>query len=350
MLDFVLEKFDLWHNLAALQKPLILYGMGDGADKITRVLEGKGIAWTDVFASDEFVRGHSYKGIRVKSFDEICSLYDDFAVLLCFATNRSDVIDRIKRMMEKYTVFAPDLPVAGDGIFDWDYLIRNADRIRQAYNRLHDCRSKSVFADIINYKLSGKPQYLFAAESDKSEVYTDILCVTQNETYIDAGAYDGDTIGEFLSYTHGRFNQIHAFEPDTKNYRKLVKYTESLKAPGVYTYNKGLYSLDAEVGFDSRGGRSSGISDKGRAADMITLDSLNLSPTIIKLDIEGAESEALKGAERTILLHRPRLYVCAYHRNDDIWKIPIALSDMSYRVYMRHHRYIPAWETNVYGV
>lgn len=73
---------------------------------------------------------------------------------------------------------------------------------------------------------------------------------------------------------------------------------------------------------------------------------------VIKLDVEGAEREALIGCERTIKQYRPRLMVSAYHRNEDIFALPLQIKAMNpdYQVYLRHHRYIPAWETCYYFV
>ena len=74
--------------------------------------------------------------------------------------------------------------------------------------------------------------------------------------------------------------------------------------------------------------------------------------TVLKMDIEGSEEKALEGAKNTIVTHRPKLYVCAYHRNDDMFRLPIKINEISkgYKFYFCHHPYIPAWESNFYCV
>ena len=69
------------------------------------------------------------------------------------------------------------------------------------------------------------------------------------------------------------------------------------------------------------------------------------------MDIEGAESKALDGASETIKKYHPKLYVCAYHRNEDFFELVKKIHSLNadYRIYMRHHPYIPAWETNLYA-
>ena len=74
--------------------------------------------------------------------------------------------------------------------------------------------------------------------------------------------------------------------------------------------------------------------------------------TLIKMDVEGAEREALWGAGRTISRYSPRLMVALYHRNEDIFELPLLVKKLNqkYKFYVRHQLYIPAWETNLYAV
>ena len=74
--------------------------------------------------------------------------------------------------------------------------------------------------------------------------------------------------------------------------------------------------------------------------------------SFIKMDIEGAEKRALEGARKTIEKYKPKLYVCAYHRNEDFFALPEEILSIrsDYKIYLRHHPYIPAWETNFYCV
>ena len=83
-LPFSLPQDDLWNYLAKAAKPIFLYGMGDGADKVLSVLSSRGIAVQGVFASDEFVRGHSFRGFPVRRYSEVFAEHpDDCAVMLC---------------------------------------------------------------------------------------------------------------------------------------------------------------------------------------------------------------------------------------------------------------------------
>ena len=81
---------DMWEEIKNEKRPIVVYGMGNGADKLFDRLDSFGVKVSDVFASDGFVRGHSFRGYRVKSFSEIKETYADFVILLSFASNRED--------------------------------------------------------------------------------------------------------------------------------------------------------------------------------------------------------------------------------------------------------------------
>ncbi|MDE5974555.1 MAG: FkbM family methyltransferase, partial [Eubacterium sp.] len=206
MLDLLIEKENIWDFLARDSKPIVVYGMGNGAEKIISTLQSYGAKVSEIFASDEFVRGHSFLGYKVKKYSDICREYDDFNVVLAFATHLDDVLENIKRINNEHPVFAPDVPVAGVGLFTTEYVKENEDKFDFVYNNLADDESKRVYLDIINFKISGKVDYLFNSFCDKNEVYSKILKLTDNEEIADLGAYDGDTIREFTEYTNGKYN------------------------------------------------------------------------------------------------------------------------------------------------
>lgn len=349
MLEFIKEK-NVWDTLKDSDEPLVLYGMGLGAEKIMSELEQRGMRADDIFASDEFVRGHSFKGYKVLRYSEVCEKYKDFNVVLCFASRIDEVIDRIAEIDSEHTVFAPDVPVAGGGLFTREYITENEEKFERAYSLLADEESKRVYKDILNFKVSGKIKYLLSSFCDKSKVYSDILSLNENEEIIDLGAYDGDTIREFTAATGGKYKHITALEPDKKSYKKLLKNTDGMK--NISTLNMGVWSKRDTLIFDAEAGRNSKLSAEGVSVEVTDIDSLNIAPTFIKADIEGSEMKALEGAEKTIKKYLPKLYICAYHRNEDLFALPLKIKELSekYKIYFRHSKYIPAWESNFYCV
>ncbi|MBQ8504135.1 MAG: FkbM family methyltransferase [Clostridia bacterium] len=346
-----IKDIPLWEKLKNTNKPIVLYGMGNGADMIIEVLSSLNLSFSDVFASDGFVRGHYYKGKKVLTFSEIKEKYEDFIILMTFAVHDEKTLSQVREMAENYEFYSPTVPIAGKGLFTIDYLRENEELFDKAYDMLADEKSKSDFVDVLNFKISGRVEYLFSCQSEKELIYEEILHLGENETIVDLGAYDGDTIREFLSVTNGSCNKIYAFEPDEKNFRKLTAKTEHLRF--IERYNLGANDKKETRCFARKKGRNSHEDPNGIPVEFDSVDNIVKDKvTFIKMDIEGSELKALEGAKHTIETRLPKLYICAYHRNEDMFALPMKIKELneSYRIYFRHHPYIPAWESNFYAV
>lgn len=344
---------DVWQKLKEDGKPTVIYGMGDAAERIIKILKENGIEPDDIFASDEFVRGHSFLGKKVLKYSQICEKYEDFNIVLAFATHIPDVLNRIKQMNTEHSVFAPDIPVAGNGLFTGKYFEEHRADFQQVYDRLADDESKKAYENVLKFKISGKVDYLYSCnEYDKGKIYKDILKLKSDETIIDCGAYDGDTIREFTASTGGKYNHIYALEPDSKNFKKLCRNTNGMQ--GLFLYNVGAWCKNETLFFEKKAGRNSKLSSVGEPTEFKAIDDLinDDSVSLIKMDIEGAELKALCGCEKTIKRCKPKLYICAYHRNEDMFTLPQKIWELNkdYKVYFRHSAYIPAWESNFYCV
>ena len=344
---------DMWDILASEKRPIVVYGMGNGADKLIERFNKYGITISDFFASDGFVRGHFFHGMRVKSFSEIKETYEDFVIVLSFASNRAEVVDMLADIDSKHEMYVPDMPVAGEEYFDREFYNTHYEEIASAYNLFADEDSKNAYASIINYKLTGKMKYLMDAYSDKDELY-DELNGKEIESYIDAGAYNGDTAKEAIEY-FPRLREIIAIEPDPKNYKKLVKFSDTVTSPKISAVNAAVWSEVGGGEFLASGNRNSSVSStasyqhKDTEVNLISIDSLNASPDYIKYDVEGAELDALIGSRNTIISHKPTMLVSLYHRSRDIFEIPnyIGREYPFYKMALRRLRCLPAWEINL---
>jgi FkbM family methyltransferase len=358
MLNFVTEQQSCWERMRLETKPIYLYGMGNGAVKILTVMKQYGIRISGVFASDNFVRGHSFAGFKVEKLADIEQRGKDFAVVLAFGAGYPELLEHIENIASRHTLYVPDVPVIGGGLFTYDYCLLNRDKIQTVYDMLDDGFSKSVYANIINFKISGDITYLKSTETVKDHIYKDILTLNNRETFIDLGAFTGDTIDDFLSYTESKYRGIIAFEPDPKNYRKLVRNTEGLE--NVYLYNAAAWSIETELPFLKVSGRQASLigSRSGHRTQDVkmveakSIDGLGVNPTYIKIDVEGAENEALWGGAKVIAECKPKLSVSIYHRVEDIFEIPLLIKNLNpeYSLYIRRLPYIPAWDTNCYAV
>ena len=341
----------LWENLQKTEKPILLYGMGNGADMIIKVLESYDVEYQDTFASDGFVRGHSFHGKRVLSFGEAKEKYGDFVIIITFAVHDDPTMNFISSLSDNFELYAPTVSVVDGGPFTLEFFMENEDNFRKAYEMLSDEKSKSDYLDILRFKLSGDVKYLLKTHSEKMKLYEDVLPLSQDEFIIDLGAYDGDTIREFLSVTEGKYKKIIALEPDEKNFRKLERKTEGLD--NLVRLNMGAWNKKETLYFAKKSGRNSRLEDGGIPVQFNSVDNIaDGEVTFIKMDIEGAELKALDGAKETVAKYKPKLYVCAYHRNEDMFALPFKIKELyeGYKIYFRQHPYIPAWESNFYAI
>ena len=341
---------DIWSCLKSSDKNIVIYGMGNGADKIINELERLNINIYGVMASDDFVRGQSFRGFTVKKLSDFGG--EDIIILTAFGSQRKDVIENILKLAEKHTVFAPDVPVYGDNIFNKEFYDSNRDKFERVLEILADDLSRKVLENEINFKLSGELKYLTDIFTDKDEAFR-ILDLGGNESYLDLGAYRGDTIEEFLRYTGGHYRHITALEPDKKTFRKLKEYARDIS--DIQLWNMGIWSSDCDIYFNNSLGRGSSIQENGTQKLPVTnIDTLYQIQKVsyIKIDVEGAEKQALSGGINTLRRDKPKLNIALYHRSEDIFELPLLLHGINpdYRIYIRQHPHIPAWDMNLYAV
>lgn len=362
---------DLWQYLQSTKKHIVMYGMGNGADKILSVCGKYKIEVEDFFASDGFVRGHSFHGKTVLSYSDVKQKYgcENMIILLSFASSLPSVLDNIYKIAAECELYAPDVPVFGNTMFDIDFFRANKQTLMETEALFADTESVRIYRNIIAYKLTGDISFLKSCESSRDDCYRDILHTEKFTSYADLGAYNGDSIRELLNYAHN-LKKVYAMEPDPRNYRKLNEYYAALTDPTfeLIPCECGAWSHNDTLCFDKSGNRNSGLLEnasdfcacinsrakKLTSVRVCSLDSLLDGDTVdyIKYDVEGSEREALLGSQKAIQAHRPALLVSLYHRSEDLMTLPRLVKDIqpSYRLYLRRMRYIPAWDINLYAV
>ncbi|MBP3605895.1 MAG: FkbM family methyltransferase [Clostridia bacterium] len=343
---------DVWDTMKSETRPIVVYGMGNGADKLLVRFEKYGIAVADFFASDGFVRGHSFHGKRVKSFAEIKAEYADFAIALSFASGREEVLALFSSLDASYTLYIPDMPVSGTQYFDRAFYNENYEKIKEAYLSLSDERSRAVFASVLHYKLSGRFAPLMAYTDTADAILS--LLPADMRTMLDGGAYHGDTARQALS-RFPALSRVIAVEPDKRIYKKLCRYAEE-EARVVPVFGA-LYNREGEATFFGSSNRNSslvGASFEHRedSVPLLTVDAICASERVdyIKYDVEGSEREALEGSLATVKRDTPALLVSLYHRSEDIFLLPLLLREQlpdGYRLVLRRLGVVPAWDLDL---
>ena len=354
MSSFLLPTVDLWGKLKAETRPILIYGMGDGADKLISRLEALSIPYADVFASDGFVRGQSFHGKRVLSFSEAIATYPHPVILLSFATRLPNVIAQIESIAKKHTLYVPDMPVAGEDYFDLALFSAHKAEIEQAEALFKDPTSRMIFWSAIEAKLTGSLDALLRGADTPQDSFFK-LNPAHFTTAFDAGAYNGDTIKTLLPCAP-HLENIIALEPDPHTFARLEGYASQINAPIIKAVWGAAWHEQTTLPFSKKGNRGSHTGKGGKTIDVptYTIDQLCVDTKLdyLKFDVEGAEKNALEGAKETIRKCRPSILLSLYHRAEDLFALPLQLSSMcpNYTFYLQRTLCLPCWELNLLAV
>lgn len=187
--------------------------------------------------------------------------------------------------------------------------------------------------------------------------YFDLPCLAQHrephEVFVDGGCYDGANSVRFVQWAGDAEKTVYAFEADEKNTEKCRTVLEQIEGADCHLVAKGMWSGDTVLNFCSKANEASGLTENGQQRIPVTsLDSaVKGEVTFIKMDIEGAEYEALRGAENIISGYHPKLAISIYHKEEDIWELPQLILSFytDYTFYLRHYS-LSSEETVLYAV
>lgn len=298
----------------------------------------KVVAYIDDFTSDDI-----FNGLPVIKSD---SYFDNTAIINCATERTIDVNNLISKMnaTDSIDYFALQLAYP-DELSEVDYL-ENTDIISNEkksfiaiYSHLADEVSRDEYQSVLNFRLNRDIRFMDTFKFKIREQYFEpFLKLPADAAFVDGGGYDAETTLEFIKHQPD-YTKVYYFEPTVSSMNLSQK---RLKAyPNIEYYQKGLWSTQEVLQFENALGTSNRISGTGEVSiEATSIDrTINEKVDFIKLDIEGAEIEALKGAKDTIKKQKPKLAVCVYHKQEDFIDIPNLLLayNPSYKVYFRHY-------------
>ena len=345
--DVVVKDVAIIEMLKKSDIPVILYGATiDVADQIAKKLAANNIR-IEVVAFDEESPVMTGLTVLLKDTETICiedvdKKFSAYNVVLGYVRaygNVEGVACKFKNARSvSYLSEIFDMEVITSS-----FILENKDYLEDFYEKLSDQHSKDSFVAYLLSKTRQDMKYL-PPIFDKIQYFPQgMFELTNNESYFDCGAFVGDTIAEFLKASGGTYNRIWAAEPDGSNYKKLMQYVEDEKLTNVDVVNKGIYGYAGKLPFQEEGSMLSMISeDSDNYIEVDTIDNIAGGNPVsyIKLDVEGAELMALKGAEQTIRKYKPILGISIYHKERDLIDIPKYVKDIvpEYKFYFRVHK------------
>ncbi len=275
-------------------------------------------------------------------------LPDECIVVSCVvAGNAITVLDRLRAAGVRDVIDYCTLARLAPNVFaPVDYcdgsrqdILENAGRYELVYSRLADEISRQHFAKVVRFRLSMDLEHMrgFSLALDR-QYFEDFLPATAGDVFVDGGGYDGRSTLRFAAWSKS-YRRIHYFEPQPAMMEVSRRNLAVLH--DVNFVQKGLFSRNDRMRFNPDGDQECSISPTGQIEiDAVRLDDEVREPiTFLKLDIEGAECEALQGAAGHIRSETPTMAVCIYHDQRDFWRIPLGVLKINddYDVYVRHY-------------
>lgn len=232
---------------------------------------------------------------------------------------------------------------------------QNSQQYKRVYNMLNDEESRNVYANMIAAKIFMDTRYINNAFKLAPIYFSKDIFSFSNDIYIDCGGYNGDTASEFVKYNPD-VQQVYIFEGIPELAEKCrLKMEQDCPKTKVKVFQNAVFDKECELSFvQGTGNGDSRIGENGEVkVKAVTLDnSVTDDVTFIKMDIEGSEKEAIKGAERIIRTKTPKMAICIYHLKDDFWKIPelILSINSNYHFKIRQHDPVSFSETVLYCI
>lgn len=222
---------------------------------------------------------------------------------------------------------------------------RHMEEIQEVYDRLADDLSREVYKKILRFRLIDDSIAVPTMPQDKQYFEYGFYQKREDEVFVDCGAFNGISARTFFQENQNQFDGYYGFEPDPVNYEALKSYVRSLPQEiksKMKIMNRAVYDTDHGVMLYELDGPGSFVADIGQTkVDTVVIDKVvcGNKATYIKMNIEGSELPALRGAENTIVENHPRLAIAGYHKTWDLWEVPLQIlrTDPKYKLYLRSY-------------
>jgi len=333
-----LKESIFYRLMSGTRMPLYVLGRNKYAERVSCVWAVQ--AFVDDFTSEKVHLG--------KPIIRMTDLPGECLVVSCVTdTVPVTALDRLRsvgvqQVIDYFTLFRLAPAVFGPPEFcaaNREDIAENLTWYERVYNRLADEVSRQHFAKVVQFRFTMDLEHMrgFTLAIDR-QYFEDFVPRNEGEVFVDGGGFDGETTLRFTAWNKA-YRQIHYFEPVPAMMDISRRNLAGL--PNVRLVQKGLFSRNDRLRFNASAGPASGLSANGQTEiDAVRLDDeVQDSVTFMKLDIEGAEYEALQGAAEHIRSETPTLAVCIYHDQRDFWRVPRKVFEINdrYALYVRHY-------------
>lgn len=350
------KDFGITINKLRSSKTLGIWGTGLAGTMIYEQLRNLGIEVQFFLDNDKNKIGTALYGIEVRRITDIPS---DSLVIIA-ANVMYHIHEQLKASSIDYIYIDPVWFHFLDKNSDVPNVYRiNQEHIDDVYNMLEDDMSRKVLRNVLLHRAVHDISLIWEVYDEHQYFANDVVKKAEG-CFVDGGAFQGDTLKTFLMQIESSNYRYFAFEADNHNYELLRNYCREHMLQSVYPINLAMWSRKECLYFESNdvtGDVSGKVIENKKSGSVVEImaDSIdNVLPeeniNFIKMDIEGAEINALNGARASIVKCKPILAISAYHELEHLWEIPILIKEINkdYKIYFRHHMWNMA-DTVCYG-
>jgi len=331
--------FEVIELLKKNELPILLWGCGYYAEYIYQILRRNKIKIDGIFI-DQKNNELKFHEFEVLSFDEIKEMYTKIIVVRGNGNIEREAYYReINIVNSVYSFF----DLMGFGWYLNDKKINEySQSLNEMFDEYVDDESKESFIAYLKSRYFSDWTYI-QSHVCKKMYFPEFIKINNQESVIDCGAFDGDTLKLFLNKTDEWKNYI-AFEPSNKPHEDLNKYIETHQIQNIKTYKIGVWNKKTTLSFVEENDISRIVEGRVANGTKIEVDAIDnlcsdVQVTYIKMDLEGSELNALEGAKHTILKNKPKLAISIYHKPSDLINIYLYIKNMNldYKFYFRIH-------------
>lgn len=343
-------------------KRYVLFGSGRLGQITLAGLRKAGIEPMAFADNNSRLWGSKVNGLQVLSPASAAEQFGTNAIFVITVYTSAPIWEQLNGMGLKVISFAslawqyPQSLIPHGGVSLPGKIFEQGEDARKALLLWADDTSRREYIGQLIWQSSLDPSVL-PPHLPQNDIYfaDDLYTALAHEVFVDCGAFDGDSVQEFLKRRSGSFSQIIAIEPDPENCKALEARVASLPIETgnrIRVVQSAAGSKREIVTFNVTGTAGSSIGEGSYQVQCVPLDELNdVNPTFIKMDIEGAEPDALLGARKTIQKNMPVMAICLYHAQEHLWQIPLLIQSISndYKFFLRRYS-DECWESVCYAI
>ncbi len=337
--------------------PLIFWGAGKIAEPIINYLEGNGITVDGVFVDDAYyISGKKFHNILIQRLEDVEKSFFEFNVVLGHSAYERgpELLEKNDRVKNVY--YITSVAYGQTESIQYEFVKKNIASYQKTYEILEDTQSRLCMEAYLNARINDDISYVLGIFEKKSNYFNnEIFSISARETYMDIGAYTGDTIELFLHECNKQYCHIYAFEVNDENYRVMEQYVKESGLEHIDLFHVGLSDKVEQIHFIENDDLSGMFSDKFSEGDVVTVQTTTIDTlyqqkkisdkiTFLKINFFAGTLEVLRGSRQLICDFHPKIAITVGFDEWSLVTIPQYLKSIvpEYKIFLRYSECMPA--------